>query len=242
MLLRNSLCLTGDTAVKDGASESILRLQHIIVNGPRGIFDQNNGTIAFVTGSGEYRVAPYSEVLSEALRTAGYKEQTLFVAFSNGELPAGARLRAEWMHINEQVQAMRQARAEERALTTYLSEAAVAGIAPEVAHQGAFWCVDNVAYRGSSLGPVHKLPGRFDNVEQRAQIVGQYDTNNGLLVFVDESGATFIGQSSRENLAILSAAGYRSGSIFVPFSNGEQPLNGADVARLRAIRTTSSSW
>lgn len=242
MLVRNTLRLNGDMAVNLGAAESTLRLQQVIATGTRGVFDQNNGVIAFLTGRGEYRVAPYSEDLSEALRAAGYREGGLFVALSNGELPAQVAMRTEWLRMNEDVKELRRARFEECALTTYLSEAAVSGIVHGVASRGDFWCVDNVAYRGSAQGPVANLPGRFADVSLRAQLIGRYDTNNGLLAFVDESGATFIGRSCQQNLDTLNAAGYRSGSIFVPFSNGEQPATEAHRTRLDAIRATPPAW
>ena len=62
-------------------------------------------------------------------------------------------------------------------------------------------------------------------VESRLAQVGKYDSNNGTLAFVDENGIMKIGHSTDGNLLALKEAGYQRGNIWVPFSNGECPVD-----------------
>lgn len=49
------------------------------------IFWQNNGQIAFTNGYGIIHVTPYRNEIRDILKSSGYKEQSFFVPFSNGE-------------------------------------------------------------------------------------------------------------------------------------------------------------
>jgi hypothetical protein len=56
-----------------------------------------------------------------------------------------------------------------------------------------------------------------------------YDTNNGVVVFVDEEQKIYVGPQTEERMRALQEEGYRKESIGVPFSNGEVPSH-VDVA------------
>lgn len=54
----------------------------------RKVFYQNNGQIAFVDEIGNYFVTPYRTEIHSILRSCGYKEYSIFVPNSNGEVPS----------------------------------------------------------------------------------------------------------------------------------------------------------
>lgn len=68
----------------------------------RMIYDSNNGVIAFVDGEGRMHVAPATSDRFQALEKAGYKRGSLWVPFSNGELPADPVLREQWEKMVEE--------------------------------------------------------------------------------------------------------------------------------------------
>lgn len=57
-----------------------------------GVFDVNNGVLAYRDECGMDYVAPASQVLIEALKNAGYHQDSMHVACSNGEFPANESL------------------------------------------------------------------------------------------------------------------------------------------------------
>lgn len=68
--------------------------------------------------------------------------------------------------------------------------------------------------------------GRVDNAyETVLPQMGMIGTNNGRAMWVDENGRTWLGRNDHETLAALREAGYRSGGLWVMFSNGEQALD-----------------
>ena len=52
--------------------------------------------------------------------------------------------------------------------------------------------------------------------------VGQYDTNNGKIAFVDDEGGLYFESWTTSREDALKDAGFKRGSVFVPFSNGEE--------------------
>ena len=52
-----------------------------------GKYCWNNGKVAFVTRDGSYYVTPYCFDVADYLRDNGYVEGSIFVPFSNGEVP-----------------------------------------------------------------------------------------------------------------------------------------------------------
>lgn len=236
-IIENTFLIRGDLMTTRGFGQSSLsELGDVIRRAERGIYDNNNGRTAFITGDGEYRVAPSSKALFEALDQAGYKSGGLFVPFSNGEVPADPALSAQWASIRERVKALSEAERKDGLRMTFLAEAAARGITVGVSERGDFWRVDNVRYQGSVGGQIRTTPGPFDNVDNRADRVGYYDTNNGLLSFVDESGGAFLGALNDQNIRILEDHGYQQGAVYVSFSNGERPVEEGDRSRLNQLR------
>lgn len=235
-LMENSLHIKGDLEVSYGGAPMKLCLADAAANGSRGTYCQNNGKIAFITGEGEFRVVPYASGFAEAFAAAGYKDGSLFVPLSNGEVPVDAKMRTEWDRIRERVDEIREVEHVERVRERYREAAMIAGIKPGAAAQGDFWNTDHVPYRYTTQGAVRTNPGPVESVESRVGQVGAYCSNNGLIAFVDESGSCYIGALTSENRDILKSHGYREDFVYVPFSNGECPVSQADFERYKSIR------
>ena len=61
----------------------------------------------------------------------------------------------------------------------------------------------------------------FENGEYWLLNSGFYDTNNGVLVVVDEYGIPYVGVRGKELEEKIEEAGFRRGRVFVPHSNDE---------------------
>ena len=57
--------------------------------------------------------------------------------------------------------------------------------------------------------------------EEVEKQIGTYCSNNGRVCFLDRNGRTYVAKSYKI-ISMLQDAGYKSGNLFVPFSNGEQ--------------------
>ena len=71
-----------------------------------GKFCWNNGRVAFVTRDGSYYVTPYCFDVADYLRANGYVEGSVFVPFSNGEVPEDENLKAHWKTLVEGARAL----------------------------------------------------------------------------------------------------------------------------------------
>lgn len=52
-----------------------------------------------------------------------------------------------------------------------------------------------------------------------------YDTNNGVVAFIDGKGKMWVAPATPDRLEALKEQGYTEGGIDVPLSNGELPVN-----------------
>ena len=71
----------------------------------------------------------------------------------------------------------------------------------------------------------------------RAKQVGIFCARNNRLAFVDDQGQLVVGRASDENINILRQAGYRSDYLFVPFTNGERPVDESIYEKIRDVFT-----
>ena len=60
---------------------------------------------------------------------------------------------------------------------------------------------------------------------ERAETIGTYDSNNGVITLVDENGDRYIAPWSKERMRVLKSAGYKVKSQYVPCSNGDLPTD-----------------
>ncbi|MBU1000140.1 hypothetical protein KKE78_01940 [Patescibacteria group bacterium] len=121
--------------------------------------------------------------------------------------------------------------------------------------QGGVWlCVDGIPYtwlalKGRLCTPFAKrvsvdtaasedvdpTGASLEDHSLREGVVGRYDINNGLVSFVAETGELFIGKDTPDNIRYLEQAGYKRGDLYVPFSNGEEPIDEAIKQQLVEI-------
>ena len=66
-----------------------------------GTYTQNNGRVSFVTADGKTYVTPFCFEARETLKAAGYKEGSLYVPLSNGEVPVNPEVAEHWKKMCE---------------------------------------------------------------------------------------------------------------------------------------------
>ncbi|RMG45114.1 MAG: hypothetical protein D6719_00730 [Candidatus Dadabacteria bacterium] len=202
-----------------------------------GKFSTNNATVAFVDENLDFHVAPYTSTLTHALREAGYQHDTFFVPLSNGELPLDPAIRIKFLRLSKEAQAQREQERLKSRVETYEAEAAARSITPGLGKKGPFLMVDRMEYTHIDSDKVYRLGDAYDlnmPIDRNMQ-VGTYDKNNGVIAFVDEKGRLYVASESQETLDLLEEHGYQRSSMFVPFSNGEQPVSKVDQVTLQQM-------
>ncbi|MBP8591059.1 hypothetical protein KBI33_01160 [Candidatus Shapirobacteria bacterium] len=202
-----------------------------------GTYDSNNDTLAFVDGQGVMRIGHLTEENLAALEKAGYRRGEIWVPFSNGENPTDPTLKRRYLELREKGREANKQRNIREHLKIYGDIAERRGIKP--VKGGLFMMVDGVEYRylGNETGRVDLNTDGDNMAISRVDQVGTYDSNNGIIAFVDGQGKMWVGASTAENWRALIQAGYKSGGIWVPFSNGEMPTNRATYEQLRDVLT-----
>lgn len=216
---------------------------------PRHSYCEENGVMAFVTADGEFRIAPTSRALNQALTQAGFQPSHTVVPLSRGGLEfADSALREQWDLMKLRAEVQRDQERKSAWSNTYLAEAATRGIQLGVAGNSALNSrllkADGTLFCIAPDSAPEAYPDAFNQmgrseIDLRARQVGRYDTNNGLLAFVDETGATYLVPWTDQNIGILESAGYQYGGVFVPFSNGEVLIDPGQSALLALIRRES---
>jgi hypothetical protein len=87
-------------------------------------------------------------------------------------------------------------------------------------------------------GKKTRIPTKEEDLD-RVKNVGKYCTNNGLISFIDEQGRLYVGSVTQDRVKELEDAGYQRGGIWVPFSNGELPVNTRAKKNLLRMRVRS---
>jgi len=189
-------------------------------------YDSNNGVIAFVDGEGRMRVAPATSDRFRALEEAGYKRGGIWVPFSNGELPTDPALREQWEKMREEAHEQNRKETTESHLNYYRAEAEKKQV-KEVA--GEWLTVDGVEteWMGTEKSAVDRNTDGYNMAVGRLEKVGAYDSNNGVIAFVDGEGRMRVAPATSDRFRALEEAGYKRGGIWVPFSNGELPTDPA---------------
>lgn len=203
-----------------------------------GKFCWNNGRVAFVTRDGSYYVTPYCFDVADYLRENGYVEGSVFVPFSNGEVPEDENLKTQWKTLVEGAKALHAEReAQERA-----------NKCAELARQKGLEPLPSEAYDMCIQVPKEGLVYSFWGEEGRCypvedyrlkDVLGTYCQNNGRVVFVDDKGNTYVTPFCEEIRNALSASRYREGSIYVPLSNGEELLDPSLNAKWKNLTTAA---
>lgn len=202
-----------------------------------GTYDVNNGTVAFIDDEGRINVGHATEENFGVLEKHGYIRGSFWVPFSNGEVPVDIKLRQQYFEMRQKgIEANKQRNIREH-IRIYSEIAEKKGVKPV---EGGMWMmVDGIEYRGwgNEAGRVDVNTDGYNMAIRRVDQVGTYDSNNGRVAFVDHQGGMWVGASTRENWEALTQAGYKRGSIWVPFSNGEVPADREIYQQLRDVLT-----
>jgi len=195
-------------------------------NAETGTYCINNATIAYIGPNSELFIGHQTEENLKALRTAGYQrsEDGFSVPFSNGELPTDPDLAGRYRELRRRGEEKAREERIQKHLDEYRREADRKRINP-VSKEG-FVRVDGARYR--IFGREKKIEPNTDGYNMalgRLEEVGTYCSNNNVLAFVDGEGCIWIGRDNAENLEALETAGYQRRELFVPFSNGEEPVD-----------------
>ncbi len=202
-----------------------------------GTYDYNNGTIAFVDQDGRMQIGHGTSINMEALDRAGYRRGGVWVPFSNGEVPADPALRQRYVEFREKGREINKRETTERHLKVYQEIAEKKGI--KEVEGGLFIMVDGIEYKhfGNETERVDVNTDGYNMPIRRVDQVGNFDSNNGRVAFVDGQGRMWVGASTQENFDAIKKAGYDRGGIWVPFSNGEYATDRATYEKLRDVLT-----
>jgi len=83
--------------------------------------------------------------------------------------------------------------------------------------------VNGLKYRIPGSNEIYRIPE--PNEEDVRNSIGKYWVNNGVIVFVNEKGERWVSDSNLYKINLLKKHGYIRNVIWVPFSNGELPLD-----------------
>lgn len=186
-----------------------------------GAFSTNNSTTCFVDRDGAF-VIPCTRKVRNALLSAGFKEDSFYVPFSNWDYPAAEQ--EKWNSLLEKARKSHEEEFVEDCIT-YSEEHHIDSINDEVL-QNCFE-MPSTGVRVKRLNfencyyPILNS-GFFDCLA--ADNIGHFCTNNGRVVFVYRDGKTYVAKGYKI-LSKLREAGYTESNLFVPFSNGEEILD-----------------
>jgi len=198
-------------------------------------YDSNNGVIAFVDGEGRMRVAPATSDRYSALEEAGYSRGGIGVPFSNGDMPTDPTLRRQWEEMRETAREQNLKERIESHLGYFKAEAEKKQIKQEVA--GEWLTVDGVEIEMmGTKSIIERNTDGYNMAVGRLEQVGTYDSNNGVIAFVDGEGRMRVAPATSDRYSALRAAGYRRGGIGVPFSNGDMPTDPALCGQWEKMR------
>lgn len=80
---------------------------------------------------------------------------------------------------------------------------------------------------GTEKSTVDRNTDGYNMAVGRLEKVGFYNSNNGVIAFVDGEGHMRVAPATSDRSQALEEAGYKRGGIWVPFSNGELPTDPA---------------
>lgn len=182
-------------------------------------YNWNNGVTVIVDNELNVYVIPSMRIVSSILRDMGYKENFgLYVPFSNGDYPVLEK--AKWDNL-------RKFQVEQRKVdfvndcNAFCDKNEIGTIdekyfdkcfeMPETGVPVKHPCWEETYYPA--------ITGSFLDCVAVDKL-GKYTYNNGTIAFVYRDGKTYVTRDYNV-LGALRAAGYKEGSLFVPFSNGE---------------------
>ena len=202
-------------------SEIILYRSDILEHS--GCYAINNSTVAFIFQCNLYST-PYTREVISILKEEGFVENYFWVPFSNCECPFDEKLK--WKHL--------VAKAAETRKLDFIQDCCA------YSDKKGFGILDSTILKNVLIIPKTGISIRHFNLNYETIIypaissnfidsiaidkIGLYQTNNGVVVFVYRDGSTYITKGYKI-VSFLENAGYKRGSLFVPFSNGEEIID-----------------
>ena len=186
-------------------------------------YSENNGLVAYVTENGEFYLSPYGCMIVDELEELGYKKDPI-VAIPFG-VPANAMRRADWAECCKLANEYYKKKAFEESQEKYKAIMEYKGLKPLPED------IKNIALEIPADGlKIINVVGEEARVNPIAYYefgkrMGEYYDNNGIVLFPDTVGKTYISPFYSEIIEILKNSGYRKGNAPVPLSNGERITN-----------------
>lgn len=195
-----------------------------------GSYASNNGTLAFVVDNHLY-VTPSTRRAYVAL--SDFSQKDFYVPFSNGDYP-----KSEQYHWS-QLRAMQERLSKECFVQDCIDycDKHYIGTLDENILARCFELPDSGVhvkhlYYENWIYPI--FAGHYFDCGHLPQMLGTFCSNNGRVVFIYRDGRTFVTKGYKI-IEDLIAAGYKEGSLFVPFSNGEEIQDAAMKMRWESI-------
>ena len=181
-------------------------------------FAMNNSTICYIDDN-EIFVTPYTREGMQTIVKAGLTQDYFYVPFSNWDYPKYEKEKWENLRASARESYLRDY---EKDSTEWCEEHGIEKLDDEILKQ---------CFRIPPTGVPVKHP-HYETIVYPAcnessvdctviDKLGRYCTNNGRVAFVCCDGHTYVAKGYKI-IDHLREAGYKEGSLFVPFSNGER--------------------
>lgn len=183
-----------------------------------GYYASNNGTLAYGI-DGVLYATPATRRAYQVLREEGFLERYFYVPFSNWDYPKEEKKRWEELRAMQK-ELMKKDFAQD--CIEYCDEHYIGALDDDVLAR----CFVMPA-KGVEVKHIHYATTYYPVINHTSfdctvpDRLGSFCCNNGKVVFVYRDGTTRVAKGYRI-VGSLRSAGYKEGSIFVPFSNGEQ--------------------
>ena len=183
-----------------------------------GAFSTNNSTICYIINN-EIFVTPYTRESMKTLSEAGLAEDYFYVPFSNWDYPKYEK--EKWENLRAWARESYR-RDYETDSAEWCDEHGIKELDDEILER---------CFRIPRVG-VHVKHVYFETIHYPAcgescvdstviNKLGKFCSNNGRVVFIYRDGHTYVAKGYKI-IDHLREAGYKEGSLFVPFSNGER--------------------
>ena len=181
-------------------------------------FCSNAGVVAFVT-DGKMYVTPYMASVMAVLNREGFTRKTMNVPFSNDEYPIDEK--KKWDALLK----MEKNERKERFISTcegYADKHGYLSIADNLLKD----CCLQIPEDGVHVVKFQNSDVYYPEIKEMAfgstatNLIGKYCVDKGVCSFVYRDGNTYVTKNTNV-ISALQAAGYRLGSLHVPFINGE---------------------
>ncbi len=195
-------------------------------------YSTNNGTIAYIENERVF-VLPYTRKAMKELKELSFAPKGFYVPFSNWDYPV--KEKRQWDELLELSKEIRRLE-----FINDCQEIAESKGVKEISEKDFYKCF-KLPYSGIEVS--HPMRGKnytypaiqgyfLDSYD--AKKIGTYCINNGVCVFINTTGDTFV-TKSKEVLSHLIECGYESGELYVPLSNGEAIVNRHFAEKWRRI-------